>query len=515
MQTRGIGNENNSNNRTGGRRLTYHVLAILAPQMVLLVTVALLGLTSKVRTGGSQSVSAMICFTGMVVAALVQLRLYVPVFAAGRVTTLPAWMVLDPMAWILTVAIFLIATVAVLTRRLRNSTGHGDLRFCLLITISTLGWSIMPALHSLPLIAASMLLGSLPLAWLSTFGYRNNWLITLMLLTALAVMLLALGSLVAGGLGVRHANALIHLANAPPVWTGILMVLFMMPILFWIGSLPLVWWYGEVAGNTPAPGAFFMLLAPGVASLGTYLRIIHSLTDNNPVAAGIVISVMIAAGILALAAYGIRAVFQTVVPDILGNIVGILAACTFVTLTVGMSAVQPNAAQAVACVLLYALTAGIAMGSAAGIFGRQTLGLNQQWPVFARMKKLHALMLVLALLSLGGLPPTLGSLARMQCLQTVGLVSVPGMLVLIANTLAILFGSGAAMRVAAYAIMGVPEVPNRPMEATTVKRRRPPRMATVTLLLLLTACMLNALALLAYYPIQQIATAFAPAWVSR
>lgn len=457
----------------------------------------------------------MICFTGMVVATLVQLRLYALVFAAGRVTTVPSWMVLDPMAWVFSIAIFLIATVAILTRRLRSYSGHGDLRFCLLITISTLGWSIMPALHSFPMIAGCMLLGSLPLALLSMFGSNDNWFTCLALLTALAVMLLALVLLTVGGLGISLVNEFILAPHGSPAWTGILVVLFMMPILFWIGSLPLVWWFGEAAGDATAPVAFFMLLAPCIASLGAYLRIIHSLSQHNPAVANVVTPTMISVGILAVAAYGIRALFQYVVPDILGNIVGILAACTFVTIAAGISFTHATGSALVGCVLLYALTAGIALGSSGGILGRQSLGLNQQWPSFARMKNLHALMLVLVLLSLGGLPPTLGSVARIECLRTVGPESLPGLLVFIVNGLGILLGSGAAMRVGAYALMDIPEMARSADQTSIGKRRKHRRIATGTVLLLLTACALNALALLAYYPIQQIATAFAPAWVSR
>ena len=457
----------------------------------------------------------MICFTGIVVATLVQLRLYALVFAAGRVTTVPSWMVLDPMAWVFSIAIFFIATVAILTRRLRSYSGHGDLRFCLLITISTLGWSIMPALHSLPMIAGCMLLGSLPLALLSMFGSKDNWFTCLALLTALAVMLLALVLLTVGGLGIGLVNEFILPPLGSPAWTGILVVLFMMPILFWIGSLPLVWWFGEAAGDATAPVAFFMLLAPCIASLGAYLRIIHSLSQHNPAVANVVTPTMISVGILAVAAYGIRALFQYVVPDILGNIVGILAACTFVTIAAGISFTHATGSALVGCVLLYALTAGIALGSSGGILGRQSLGLNQQWPSFARMKNLHALMLVLVLLSLGGLPPTLGSVARIECLRTVGPESLPGLLVFIVNGLGILLGSGAAMRVGAYALMDIPEMASSADQTSIGKRRKHRRIATGTVLLLLTACALNALALLAYYPIQQIATAFAPAWVSR
>lgn len=457
----------------------------------------------------------MICFTGMVVATLAQLRLYALVFAAGRVTTVPSWMVLDPMAWVFSIAIFLIATVAILTRRLRSYSGHGDLRFCLLITISTLGWSIMPALHSFPMIAGCMLLGSLPLALLSMFGSNDNWFTCLALLTALAVMLLALVLLAVGGLGISLVNEFILAPHGSPAWTGILVVLFMMPILFWIGSLPLVWWFGEAAGDATAPVAFFMLLAPCIASLGAYLRIIHSLSQHNPAVANVVTPTMISVGILAVAAYGIRALFQYVVPDILGNIVGILAACTFVTIAAGISFTHATGSALVGCVLLYALTAGIALGSSVGILGRQSLGLNQQWPSFARMKNLYALMLVLVLLSLGGLPPTLGSVARIECLRTVGPESLPGLLVFIVNGLGIVLGSGAAMRVGAYALMDIPEMASSADQTSIGKRRKHRRIATGTVLLLLTACALNALALLAYYPIQQIATAFAPAWVSR
>lgn len=490
------------------------MLAILAPQIVLLVTVGFLALTSLMRSGASRPGSVIICFTGMVIASLMQLRFYPLTFGTAQSASVPPWLAVDPMGWVFTTVILLIATAAVMTRRLRSYSGQGDLRFCLLITLSTVGWSLMPALHSLPVMAGGMLLASLPLAMPSTFRAGDHLAFTTVaLLASLLVMLLALAALTRGCSGLQIGPALITTPHSASAWGGVLVILFMTPMLFWAGSLPLIWWYGSAAGDAPAPVVLFLLVVPAIGSAAPYLRIMHRLIFIAPAAANVVTLTVICLGALAVGAYGVKALFQFVVPDILGNIIGIFMACTFVTLAAGISLRHVALADLVGCVLLYALTVGIALGSSVGIIGRKSLGLNQQWPSFARVKPLHALLFLLALLSLGGLPPTLGSIARIESFSAAGPGSVLGLAVLGINALGILMGSGAVMRVGSYAMMGMPEI-NQPL-AVTDKRRKKRHLAGGVLLLLTAAGILNGLALLAYNPIEQLATAFAPAWVAR
>lgn len=418
------------------------------------------------------------------------------------------------MGWILTCAILLIATAAVMTRRLRSHSGHGDLRFCLLITLSTIGWSLIPALHSLPVMAGCMLLASLPLAMPFIFGTGDDLAFTTVaLLGSLLVMLLALAALAHGCFGLQIGHALITVPHAASAWGGMVVVLFITPMLFWAGGLPLIWWYGNAAGDAPASTVLFLLLVPAIGSSAAYLRIMHHLIFIAPAAANVVTLTVIGLGAGAVVAYGVKALVHFAVPDILGNIVGIFMACTFVTLAAGISLVHVAPADLVGCVLLYALAVGTAIGSSVGIFGRKALGIKQQWPSFARVKPLHALLLLVALLSLGGLPPTLGSIARVDLFLAVGRGTVLGLIVLGINALGLLLGSGAVMRVGTYALMGMPEI-DEPQPATDKRRKR--RRLTAGLLLLLTAAgILNALALLAYNPIQQLAASFAPSWVAR
>ncbi len=372
----------------------------------------------------------------------------------------------------------------------------------------------MPALHSLPVMAGCMLLASLPLAMPFIFGTGDDLAFTTVaLLGSLLVMLLALAALAHGCFGLQIGHTLITAPRAASAWGGMVVVLFITPILFWAGGLPLIWWYGNAAGDAPASTVLFLLLVPAIGSCAAYLRILHHLIFIAPVAANVVTLTVIGLGAAAVVAYGVKALVQFAVPDILGNIVGIFMACTFVTLAAGISLVHVAPADLVGCVLLYALTVGIAIGSSVGIFGRKALGIKQQWPSFARVKPMHALLLLVALLSLGGLPPTLGSMARVDLFLAVGRGTVLGLIVLGINALGLLLGSGAVMRVGAYALMGLPEI-DEPPPATDKRRKR--RRLTAGLLLLLTAAgILNALALLAYNPIQQLATAFAPSWVAR
>ena len=481
---------------------------------MLLVTVVVLALTALLPTDASRSVSVMICFTGMAIATLTQLRFYPQRFGTVPSTLTSYGLVADPMGWVFSSVILLITTAVVMTRRLRSYNGQGDLRFCLLITVSTLGWSAMPAMHSLPVMAACMLLASLPLAMPFTFGTGDDMAFTTVaLLASLLVMLLALAGLARGCFGLHISPSLISASATASAWGGALMILFITPMLFWAGSLPLIWWYGSAAGDAPASTVLFLLVVPAIGSSAAYLRIMHRLISVAPEAANVVTLTVICLGALSVIAYGAKALVQFVVPDIFGNIVGIFMACTFVTLAAGISLRHGTQADLVGCLLLYALTVGIAISSSVGIIGRKTLGLKQQWPSFSRVKPLHALLVLVALLSLGGLPPTLGSIARVDLFLGVSHSTVLGLTVLGVNTLGILLGSGAVMRVGTYALMGMPEI-DQP-QAVTDKRRKKRRMTAGLLLMLTAAGILNALALLAYNPIAQLATSFAPAWVAR
>ncbi len=479
-----------------------------------MITLGVLALTALLPSGTSRSVSVMICFTGLTIATLTQLRFYPRTFGTVPSNDTLYWLVIDPMGWVFTSVILLIATAAVMTRRLISPGGQGDLRFCLLVTLSTLGWSVMPALHSLPIMAGCMLLASLPMAVPLTFGTAGDrTFATVALLASLLVMLLALAAMAQGGFGLRIGPSLISAPHGASAWCGVLVVLFISPILFWAGSLPLIWWYGSAAGDAPASTVLFLLLVPAIGSCAVYLRIMHRLISVAPAAANAVTLTVIFLGALAVFAYGIKAMFQFVVPDILGNIVGIFMACTFVTLAAGISLSHVAPADLVGCVLLYALTAGIAVGSSVGIIGRKSLGLKHQWPSFTRVKPLYSLLLLVALLSLGGLPPTLGSIARVDLFLAVGRGTVLGLTVLGINALGVLLGGSAVMRVGTYALMGMPEIDSP--QAGTGKRRKKRRLTAGLLLLLTAAGILNAFALPAYNPIQQLATAFAPTWVAR
>lgn len=400
-------------------------------------------------------------------------------------------------------------------RRLRSYGGHGDGQFCLLITLSTVGWSLMPAAASLPMFAACMLMGSLPLSMLATFGCDEGYLIPLAnkaLLVSLAAMLLALVLMIHFGAGSDLRKGLIPDGHAKALaGLGVLTVIFLMPILFWTGSVPLVWWFGDAAADGPAETAFFLLLVPYIGSMAALLRLLLSLARSDPAAGGVPLA-MIMVGTMAVAAYGIKALTQMNISDIVGNMVGVLAATTLVTLCASPALHQGSFSHLVGCVVLYALTAGFASGLALGLLGGEKKQLITQLPsrrAGTREKFLRALVLILALLSLGGLPPTMGCIARMDLFAVMAPFSTPQALVVLAvNVLSVIFGGMAALRVAVYAFTEPSEIPVDSSAAP--KRRKVRRLAIGTLLLLLAASVVNGAALMAYNPIQHIAFAFKP-----
>ncbi len=495
------------------------IFQIFGPQIILLFTAVLLALMIKVSSGRPRGTFVMICFTALVVATLVQLREYTVFFdGGGHRGSVPTWLILDPMGWTLTLSLLLIATASVLMRRLRRYAGHGDGTFCLLITLSTIGWSLMPAAASLPMVAACMLMGSLPLGILSTFGFDDGYLMPLAnktLWVSLGAMLLALVLMVHGGAGSDLRKGLIPDGHATALmgW-AVLTVIFLMPILFWTGSVPLIWWFGDAAADVPAEVVFFLLLVPYIGSMGGLLRLLHSLARSDPTAAGGVSLVMVIVGTMGVAAYGVKALTERNIADIVGNMVGVLAATTLVTLSASSELHQNSFSHLGGCVVLYALTAGFASGVALGLLGGEKKQFITQLPQFAREKFPRTLVLILALLSLGGLPPTMGCIARMDLFAVMAPFSTPQALVVLAvNVLSVIFGGMAALRVAAYAFTDTAEIPVDLSVAP--KRRKVRRLAIGTLLLLLAASVVNGAALVAYNPLQQIAFAFKPGPLQR
>ncbi|MCL5945599.1 MAG: hypothetical protein M1472_01945 [Planctomycetes bacterium] len=500
---------------TGAVKLNWNTLDILAPQIIMLFTTAVLAVVIKIPAGRSRSAAVMIGFTGMVLAALVQLRGYSS-FLSGQAAVLDGlsgWLILDPMGWILTFSILLLATATIVLRRLRNYSGHGDGRFCLLITLSTVGWSLMPAAANALVLASCMLLGSLPLWMLLTLGTREDAHLPLIhkaLLVVLAVMLLALLSMIICGLGVSWSRLFIPGPHAAVIlWAVISVVLFLLPILFWTGSMPLHWWFGEAAAETPVEVAFCLLLIPYVGSMAALLRLLFTLDNHIPAVAGVVTLAVTFAALMAAVVYGVQALRQNDFAAVAGNLVGGLAAMLLLTLCVTVSAHALPVAHLAGGLLLYALTVGLAAGPALGIMGGGKSRILGELPEWSRNNLLRALVLVLALLSLCGLPPTLGAITRMALFHTVNSTGTwSGTFLIVVNVLSLIVGGVATLRVAAYVFLDRPEIA---VAAPPPARRRPVRHTAVgTLVLLLVASMINGAALLAYRPIQHLTMAFMP-----
>jgi NADH-quinone oxidoreductase subunit N len=499
---------------TGAANLNLHAFEIFAPQSVILLTVLALALMAWLYPDRQRTASVMICFTGLVVAALAQLKTYPIFFVSTKRILTNSSLILDPQSWILTLAILLLATVAVLMRRLRNYSGRGDGRFCLSIAISSLAWSLLPAAGSFPMIAACVTIASVPLLFLSAFNSKNLATLPLQslgLLSALLVMLLALWPLeltrAASDFADRSAHGL-HSAVFP--WAGIVAVLFILPILFWTGCQPLNWWFGISAEEQTAEAAFFQLLVPPVACMATLLRIIPAVQISNPDSAGVVITVIGVAGILGILTYGYNALKRHDIRSIAGNMTGILSAATLITLCAAQYSLREGGARLVEDVVLYALTAALATGLALGVLATEKVRTLQELPEFFSNNKLRVLVFMLALLSLAGLPPTMGFIQRFDLLRIFPHASTFWtQLILIINAGAVILGSLAALRVVAYA-QQEPATENVNSAPGTHSPRRMRRRAWAPLLLLLLASIVNGTALLAYNPIQSISAAFMP-----
>ncbi len=494
--------------------MNLHVLEIFAPQIVIVLTVLALALMARLYPDRQRWASVMICFTGLVVADLAQLKNYPIFFSSAARGVAPGWMIIDPQGWILTLAILLSATVAVLMRRLRNLSGRGDGRFCLSIAISTLAWSLLPAAGSFPVIAACLMIGSIPLLYLSAFGASNEVILPLPwlgILSALAVMLLALWPLELSGSAFGLTNTVTH--GSPAVafpWEGIAAAIFILPMLFWTGCQPLIWWFGNAAGEDLAEIVFFLLLVPPTGSLAALLRIISALHHGDPDSAGVVITAIGFAGILGMLGYGYKALRQKEIRSIAGNMVGLLAATTLVILCIDQYTSPGFGALLVGGVVLYTSTVGLAAGLALGVLAAEKVRTLDQLPEYFRKNSLRMLVFILALISLAGLPPTMGFIQRINLFQIPPHATTFWIQFILAiNVAAMILGSLAALRVVGHALQA-PDAEIADSGQISHRPRRVRRLAAAPLLLLLLASIVNGAALLAYNPIQKISTAFMP-----
>ncbi len=493
----------------GANHLNWTRFEILGPQIVLLLTAVALAMTVNVHPVRHRSAAVMICFSGLVVATLAHLWNYSILSAGGAGTvSLPSWLVFDSMGWILSLSILLIATAAMMLRRLRYYSGRDDGRLCLLFTLSVCGWSLLPMAADFSASACCMLLATIPLLAWSAYGWEPGPLERLAnrtLAGCLAMMLLAL--LVLRHTTIAHAVVVArHGVNFS--WHGLLIVLFLLPMIYWVGVVPLVWWFGDATRKQPLDLAFVLPLVPFVGSMAELLRVLRGLYLTDPAAADVVVRVLTGLGIAAVVAYGIKALRQSDLAGIAGNMIGILAATTLVAVSAAGPFHFGLVAKLVGCLAMYALTAGLAAGLALGIAGGEKPWTLEQLPEFARTKVLSTLVLILALLSLAGLPPTMGFIDRMELFRVIGYGSVMetgGILAL--DVLSIALAGVAALRVAAYACAPMAEPAVNVTEAVK-KPRRARRMELVPLALLLLASVVNGAALCAYNPIQNVASSF-------
>jgi NADH-quinone oxidoreductase subunit N len=328
----------------------------------------------------------------------------------------------DPMAAALKVFIYLITGLAFLySRHYLALRGLFKGEFYVLGLFGMLGMMVMVSAHSLLTIYLGLELLSLSLYALVAFN-RDTYscseaAMKYFVLGALASGMLLYGMSILYGLtGTLDieliAGTLAQQESTVPMVFALTFIV--VGIAFKLGAVPFHMWVPDVYQGAPTPVTLYIGSAPKIAAFAMIMRLLaESLGSLQPEWSGM----LVALAVLSLAIGNVVAIAQT-------NLKRMLAYSTishvgFLLLGI-LSGTQQGYAAAMFYIITYALMAAGAFGmiillSRAGFEADEIddfKGLNQRNPWFA-------LIMLILMFSMAGVPPTVGFYAKLSVLQAV------------------------------------------------------------------------------------------------
>ncbi len=236
--------------------------------------------------------------------------------------------------------------------------------------------------------------------------------------------------------------------NGVPLWFGI--AFMVVGIAFKFGAVPFHMWLPDVYQGARSPVTLYIASAPKLAALALILRIlVDGLGDLHAVWQGMIMVVTV----LSLVIGNVVAIAQTNIKRMLGY--SAIAHVGFILLAIFCGTEQGDAAA-----LFYVLTYVVAAAGAFGViivlsrsgFEAETLadfkGLNARSPWFA-------LMMMLILFSLAGIPPLIGFFGKLNVIAAVLASGYTGLAVLL--VLASVIGAYYYLKVIWYMYFEEPE----------------------------------------------------------
>ncbi|MCL2012026.1 MAG: NADH-quinone oxidoreductase subunit N [Cystobacterineae bacterium] len=465
---------------------SFHEFQPLLPAALLAITAMLLMLTEAFSVSKSRSYQAILAVVASAVAG----------FLAFQNTQLPAGLILNGRgvmdgfsSWITLIACLAAGMSSLLALgffRQRNAE-RGE--FYGLLLFSAAGMSLLSVSNEFVTLFVNLELMSLATYALAAFWRRGNRSVEAgfkyFILGAFASAILIYGvALLYGATGTTQLDMLYHvlpkaLEDSPwLVWSGIILVLT--GLSFKIAAVPLHMWTPDVYEGAPTPVTALMSAGIKAAAFVALLRVILHIGDSSAMLLHILcflaaltmvvgnllaiaqrnVKRMLAYSSIAHAGYILIGVAALFAGGHLGNKVGVLSATQMANSTAEM--LRSSALQGILFYLLsYAITVVGAFGVLAAIERREDDGAPNAWDLsklsgLATRRPGWALAMALFMFSLGGIPSTIGFLAKLYLFKAGMSAGLIGLSIL--GVLASAAGMYYYLRVIVYMYMRPPTV---------------------------------------------------------
>jgi len=374
----------------------------LAPELAVLVTAVLVLLLAMFIPQRRHGLCAALALAGLAVAALIA----VAKFDAHRLT-FSGTFALDAATGAARVMILTITAMCVLLSPgwFASDRRHGEVYAMLLF--STLGAMAMAGAADLMQLVIGVLLSSITGYVLA--AYHRDWAISVeagmkyFLIGALANALMVIGVVLVLGMTGSTGYAGLKGAALTDALALVGLMLVLIGLLFKLGAMPAHTWVPDVAEGAPAPAAAFLTTVPKIAAAIALIRLVALFPPEGALR---LLIALIAAATMTLG--NLAALWQDDVRRLIGW--SSVSQAGYALMAVAVVGLSGEALPALIVFIgAYALATLTAFAVVTHLRGRTGLG---DYAGLLRQQPLAASALIIAFLSLVGIPPLVGFLGK-------------------------------------------------------------------------------------------------------
>lgn len=374
----------------------------LAPELAVLVTAVLVLLLAMFIPQRRQGLCAALALAGLAVAALIA----VAQFDAHRLT-FSGTFALDATTGAARVMILTVTALCVLLSPgwFASDRRHGEVYAMLLF--STLGAMAMAGAADLMQLVIGVLLSSITGYVLA--AYHRDWAISVeagmkyFLIGALANALMVIGVVLVLGMTGSTGYAGLKGAALTDALALVGLMLVLIGLLFKLGGMPAHTWVPDVAEGAPAPAAAFLTTVPKIAAAIALIRLVALVPPEGTLR---LLIALIAAATMTLG--NLAALWQDDVRRLIGW--SSVSQAGYALMAVAVVGLSGEALPALIVFIgAYALATLAAFAVVTHLRGRTGLG---DYAGLLRQQPLAAAALIIAFLSLVGIPPLVGFLGK-------------------------------------------------------------------------------------------------------